>query len=148
VKKNPPILKIAIKKTWNNFKGTVPLIITVILLVSLLVVNIPDDLYEKVLGGKGIINSILGAIIGAITAGNPVNSYIIGGDLLKHGVDIITVVSFMLAWVTVGLVQLPAESIMLGKRFAITRNIVAFISAIIIAHLTYFTLNIYEKIAS
>ena len=46
-------------------------------------------------------------------------------------------------WVTVGLVQLPAEILMLGKRFAITRNILAFISAIIISILTVLMLRFF-----
>jgi len=49
--------------------------------------------------------------------------------------------AFILAWVTVGIVQLPAESMILGKRFAILRNILSFISAILIGLLTQLVLS-------
>ena len=63
-------------------------------------------------------------------------SYVLGGELFKQGVSLVAVTAFLVAWVTVGLVQLPAESMILGKRFAITRNITAFILSIIVAIIT------------
>jgi hypothetical protein len=46
------------------------------------------------------------------------------------------VTAFLVAWVTVGIIQLPAEIMMLGKRFAITRNILSFIFSILVAIMT------------
>ncbi len=51
------------------------------------------------------------------------------------------VTAFILAWVSVGIVQLPMESALFGKKFAITRNIVSFVTAMIIAALTALTLS-------
>jgi len=56
--------------------------------------------------------------------------------MLERGVSLIAVTAFIVAWVTVGVVQFPAEVAILGKRFAIARNAVAFISAIIVALIT------------
>ncbi len=39
-------------------------------------------------------------------------------------------------------VQLPAESLMLGKRFALVRNGISFVMAILIALLTVITLKV------
>ena len=88
------------------------------------------------------VDSLIGAGIGSILAGNPVTSYIIGGELLTQGVSLAAVTAFLVAWVTVGLVQLPAESILLGKRFAITRNITSFVFAIIAAYTTTAIINL------
>ncbi|GAG00736.1 unnamed protein product, partial [marine sediment metagenome] len=85
---------------------------------------------------------LIGAIFGSVSSGNPIISYIIGGELLDQGVSLIAVTAFILAWVTVGIIQLPAESLMLGKRFAITRNILSFITALIISILTVLTLSL------
>ena len=74
--------------------------------------------------------------MGSILAGNPITSYIIGGELLAQGISMTAVTAFLVAWVTVGMVQLPAESILLGKRFAVTRNIAAFVFSVIVAILT------------
>ena len=69
-------------------------------------------------------------------AGNPVTSYVLGGEFLTQGVGLVAVTAFIVAWVTVGLVQLPAEALLLGKKFAVTRNIVSFFFAIIVALIT------------
>ena len=79
--------------------------------------------------GNAVLDSFLGAVAGSIAAGNPINSYVIGGELLINGVSLMAIGAFIFAWVTVGLVQFPAESMMLGRRFAVTRNIVSFCMA-------------------
>lgn len=135
------ILKESLIKTLNGFKQVLPIILGVIMLVSLSIVTIPKSFYESIFTGNKIIDPLLGAIFGSIAAGNPITSYIIGGEFLKQGVSLIAVTAFILTWVSVGLIQLPAESLMLGKRFAITRNVVSFLTALVIAILTIFTLS-------
>jgi hypothetical protein len=44
--------------------------------------------------------------------------------------------------VTVGFVQLPAESMILGKRFALLRNLFSFVLAIIVAVITVAILGV------
>jgi|MudIll2142460700_1097286.scaffolds.fasta_scaffold2547241_1 hypothetical protein len=46
-------------------------------------------------------------------------SYIIGGELRQRGVSMLAITAFIVARVTVGIIQLLAEALMLGKRFAI-----------------------------
>lgn len=70
-------------------------------------------------------------------------SYIIGGELLKNGVSLVAVLAFIVSWVTVGTVQLPAESLMLGRKFALLRNGISLIMAIAIAVLTVLILGIF-----
>ena len=131
------ILKSA-KALWKVF----PLILGTILLVSLIATLIPKSFYLKIFTDNNLLDPLIGSLIGSISAGNPVVSYIIGGELLEQGVSLLAVVAFIVAWVTVGLIQLPAESLMLGKRFAIIRNISAFILAIIVAVITVIILSL------
>ena len=83
-----------------------------------------------------------GSTVGSISAGNPITSYIIGGELLKEGISLFAVTAFITAWVTVGIIQLPAEASILGKRFALARNILSFIFSIIVAIATVLTLQV------
>jgi len=129
-------------KTWKNFKKIIPVILGVFLLISFLKTAIPKEFYSKLFSGIPFFDSIIGAVLGSISAGHPLTSYIIGGELLDHGISLIAVTAFLLTWVTVGIVQLPAESSILGTKFAIARNIVSFISAIIIAGLVILILPI------
>jgi len=81
-------------------------------------------------------------MIGSISAGTPIVSYILGGEMLKQGISLIAVTAFLVTWVTVGFIQIPAESIILGKRFAIWRNLSAFVLSIIVAFATVLILNL------
>lgn len=128
-------LKQAIFKSGKALWRAFPLILGTILLASLASL-IPKSFYTLIFYENLFLDSIIGAIIGSISAGNPISSYILGGELLKQGVSLIAVTAFLVSWVTVGVIQLPAEGFMLGKKFAITRNILSFIFAIIVALIT------------
>ena len=134
-------LKKSFSQTIKSFRQILPIILGVVMLVSLSISLIPKSFYTKIFTGNNIIDPLLGSVIGSISAGNPIISYILGGELLEQGVSLIAVTAFILSWVTVGLIQLPAESLMLGKKFAVTRNVISFISSLIIAFLTVFTLS-------
>jgi len=88
------------------------------------------------------INVILGDVFGSISAGNPLTSYVIGGELLKQGISLYAVTAFLVAWVTVGIIQLPAESILLSKKFAVLRNVLSFIFAMVVAIITVYLVNL------
>ncbi len=117
---------------WKMF----PIILGTILLVSLISVLIPKNFYLKIFTGNSFFDSFLGSLIGSISAGTPMVSYILGGELLKQGVSFLAVTAFLVAWVTVGIIQLPAEMMILGKKFALLRNLSAFILAMIVAIIT------------
>lgn len=140
MKVNAP--KEAFLKTLKNFEQILPIILGVIMLVSLLISLIPKSFYTNIFTGNKIADPLLGAVIGSISSGNPIISYILGGELLGQGVSLIAVTAFILSWVTVGIIQLPAESLMLGRKFAVTRNTVSFISSLIVAFLTVLTLSL------
>ena len=135
-------LKQTAVKAAKSLYRMIPIIFGVILLISLINVIIPKTFYSSIFRGNILADSFIGSFIGSISAGNPATSYIIGGELLKQGISLIAVTAFLVAWVTVGLVQLPAESMLLGKRFAIIRNIIAFVFSIIVAIITVLILGV------
>jgi len=132
----------AIKKSAKAMYRNLPLIAGVILLVSLVNGLLPKTVFNVLFFKNTLLDSFIGSAIGSILAGNPITSYILGGELLKQGISLVAVTSFIVAWVTVGVVQLPAEAVLLGKRFAITRNITAFLFTIIVAIITVAILGI------
>ena len=129
-------------KTLRNFLRVIPILLGVFLLLSLITATIPSEFYGRIFTDIPVIDAFIGAMLGSISAGNPITSYIVGGELLKQDIGLVAVTAFLLSWVTFGIIQLPAESLMLGRRFAITRNIVSFVLAILIAVLTVFTLKL------
>ena len=69
-------------------------------------------------------------MVGSLLTGNPINSYVIGETLIELGVDLFGVAAMMLTWVSVWLIQMPVEISILGLRFALIRNVAAFLVAI------------------
>ena len=129
-------LKEALIKSAKSLYQTLPILTGVILLVSLANALIPKTFYSTMFRNNLFLDPFIGSAIGSILAGSPITSYIIGGELLKQGISLVAVTAFLVAWVTVGMVQLPAESVMLGKKFAVVRNITAFLFSIIVAIIT------------
>jgi hypothetical protein len=126
----------------NNLKMSVPILVGVLLLVALANAAVPKDAFSRVFTGIGVVDALIGAAVGGVAAGNPLTSYVIGGELLENGVSLFAVIAFVVSWVTIGVVQLPAESLMLTRRFALVRNVVSFVLAVIIAAATVLAVGI------
>lgn len=130
------------KKAGKQFLTLLPTLVGVVLLIGLFNAFVSKEMLAPVFSGAPALDTFMGSCFGSIFAGNPINSYVIGGELLKHGVSLFAVTAFIIAWVTVGLVQLPAEIAALGKRFALLRNSLCFVLSIPIAILTVAILDV------
>ncbi len=135
-------IKQSIKKTIQVFKTALPIMVGMLLLINLLNVFL-KDYYSTVFTGNVLLDPFIGSLLGSVSFGIPVTSYIVGGELLLEGVSLLAVTAFIMAWTTVGLAMLPLEASFLGKRFALTRNIVNFIFSLIIAVLVIYTLKVF-----
>ena len=128
-------------KSAKGIYTAIPILVGVILLISLANSFIPKETYKIIFTGS-FIDPIIGSFIGSILAGSPITSYIIGGELLAQGVSLIAIIAFIVAWVTVGIIQFPAEAMLLGKKFALVRNIVSFFISIAVAITTVLIMGI------
>jgi uncharacterized membrane protein YraQ (UPF0718 family) len=132
----------AFLNTTRSFKQSLPILMGVLMLLALADALIPKQAYRLIFSGNWFFDPLVGAAVGSISGGNPLTSYIIGGELRQEGVSMLAITAFIVSWVTVGIIQLPAEAVMLGKRFAIVRNTVSFWTSILIAIVTALTLGI------
>ena len=137
------------KSIWHSFVKTAqalinitPILLGTILLVGLSDVLVPRSFYIKLFGSNHLISLFVGDALGSVSAGSPIVSYVLGGEMLKQGIGLMAVTAFIVSWVTIGLIQLPAESMILGKRFAIVRNISAFVLSLAVAATTVLILKI------
>ena len=135
-------VKGSLNKALRTFINILPIILGMLLLTSWAMTLIQDKVSITLFTGHDALDAFLGAAIGSIAAGHPVASYVLGGELLATGVSLFAVTALIVSWVTVGIVQLPAEALLLGKRFAIYRNLVCFVSAVVVAFLVAFTLQL------
>jgi predicted Fe-Mo cluster-binding NifX family protein len=112
---------LALRRSTGQFTALLPVMAGVILLIGLFQTFLSREMIAAVFSGKVLEDAFLGACLGSLLAGNAINSYVIGGGLLHQGISLFGVTSFMVAWVCVGLLQLPAEIATLGKRFSLVR---------------------------
>lgn len=119
-----------------------PMILAVIGLVGLFQVFISKEMLASLFTGDPVKDTIIGTVGGGIAVGQPIISYILGGELLEQGISMYAVTAFILAWVTLGVVQLPVEAGVLGVRFTVYRNILAFLSTLVVSIATVWTLDL------
>ncbi|OPX17678.1 hypothetical protein BXT86_05265 [candidate division WOR-3 bacterium 4484_100] len=122
----------SIRKASYTLYRMSPMILGIVLLVGLISTLIPKSFYFYLFRKNPVQDAFIGAVIGSISAGNPITSYILGGEFLKQGIGISAVTAFLVAWVSVGIIQIPMEGMVLGWKFSLLRNILSFFSAIII----------------
>ena len=132
----------AIRSSAKQFINLLPVLVGVVLLIGLFNTFVSKDFLASIFSGNIALDTLWGACFGSILAGNPINSYVIGGELLKYDISLLAVTALIITWVTVGLVQLPAEIAALGRRFALLRNGLSFILSIPIAIITVSILNL------
>jgi len=140
--KNDKLIKQSVLKAAKGLWMAFPMILGTVLLISFISAMVPKSFYTSVFSKNIFFDSLVGSLVGSISAGNPITSYIFGGEMLSHGVGLIAVTAFLVAWVTVGIIQLPAESAILGKKFALLRNFTAFVLAIVVAIVTVLILGV------
>jgi len=131
-------------RAFKSLGSALPMLLGIVLLLGLLLTCVSTQFIESVFMGELLRDTVIGSAIGSIAAGNPITSYIIGGELMKAGVSLFAITAFIVTWVTVSIVQFPAESAILGKRFAVIRNSLSFILAILVSIATVTTLMVVQ----
>ena len=138
----PPFFRV-LKKSALSFLGMAPLLLGVIGLVGLFQTLVTPKMLATLFNGNPFLDTLVGTLTGGISAGNPVVSYVLGGELLNQGISLYAVSAFILSWVTLGLIQIPAEVEVFGKRFTLYRNILAFVFTLIISIVTSYTVQLF-----
>jgi len=129
-----------IKKTFfqtlNWFKEIIPMLLWIIIIIAMLK---QVWIFENM---KNYINDdflwvIVSDIFWSISVGNTINSYIIADSFWNISEYILVISAFLIAWVSVWIIQIPAESYFFWKKFAIIRNLISFVFAIVGAYLVW-----------
>jgi len=137
-------LREAFDKTNRMFVSALPILLGMLLLVGMVVSILPKRFSHALFSGQPFWDALEGALFGSIATGQPVTSYILGKGLLEAGIGLTAVTALILSWVTVGTVQLPAESLFLGKRFALWRNAISFVLAVAVSLLVTETMALLQ----
>lgn len=127
------------RKTWAGvlkaarmFLGILPMLVGVLAAVSLLLAAIPTSLLERALSG-GIASFLLALVVGSVTLIPGFIAYPLAGVLRDHGASVAVVAAFITTLMMVGIVTLPLEIRVFGRRVAVLRNALAFAGAVVVA---------------
>jgi uncharacterized membrane protein YraQ (UPF0718 family) len=134
-------IKEAFNKSLKGFLSMLPMLIAILLLLGIFDVYITKDILLSFFISNNFVDTITGTLLGGVLTGNPMISYILGGELTDAGVSLYAVTAFILSWVTIGLVQLPAEVEIFGFRFTFYRTLFTFITTVLVSLSTVLTVN-------
>jgi uncharacterized membrane protein YraQ (UPF0718 family) len=124
----------AATQTAVTFAKTFPIILGILALASFVTAAIPLQSIFEALPMESVLGPVFGALVGSVAAGHPLTSYVLAGELTAAGASLATITALIVSWVTVGIVNLPAEAAILGTRFALWRNAISFALAIMMAY--------------
>lgn len=124
----------SMKKSKGMMGNMLGEIIAIIFLIGLILTLIPPESIKKVLGSSNtFISTIVAAVVGGITLIPAFVAFPLVGSFVDVGASIVPAVAFLTTLTMVGIVTFPLERKEFGMKFALTRNILSFIFAIIIA---------------
>lgn len=105
-----------------------PVLFFVFVLMGLLEVFVPKEVFTSLLGsGHGILGIFLGEMLGVFALIEPAAVFPFAGFLHQSGATYGSVVAFVMSAILIGIVTLPLEIQQFGARFTIVRNAVALI---------------------
>ncbi|MBS3765942.1 permease [Candidatus Bipolaricaulota bacterium] len=124
----------ALKVAGKSFLKMLPMVLIIVVLVGLLLGFIPPGGIEKFFGAQ---SGILGALIiggaGAILHIPSLIAFPLAGSLRESGASVTSAAAFITTLTMIGTVYLPVEIKILGKKFALLRNGLSFLVAMVIS---------------
>ena len=112
-----------------------PSILSVILLIGIMYGLFSDKIALFFGQESGVIGFVTIALFGSVIHMPALLAFPLAGSFLSEGASISAVAAFITTLTMIGIVTLPLEIKTMGKKFAIYRNLISFVLALIIAAL-------------
>ena len=124
----------AMKKSKGMMGNMLGEIVAIIFIIGLVLTLIPPETIKQVLGSANTLTStVISALVGSITLIPAFVAFPLVGSLVTVGASIVPAVAFLTTLTMVGIVTFPLEKKEFGVKFALTRNLLSFGFAIVIA---------------
>jgi uncharacterized membrane protein YraQ (UPF0718 family) len=118
----------------NMMKNMIGQIIAILFLIGLALTFIPPDSIKNVLGESNLfLGTVVSALVGSITLIPAFVAFPLVGSFVDIGVGIVPAVAFLTTLTMVGIATFPLEKQEFGTKFALTRNLISFVFAVLIA---------------
>jgi uncharacterized membrane protein YraQ (UPF0718 family) len=116
------------------FLNTAGSIIGILMLIGLMLGLIPPEVIKDLLGNSSLfLSGFYGAVIGAVTIIPAFIAFPLAASLFESGANLVGIAAFITTLTMVGIATLPIEIEHFGKKFALVRNGLSFILALLIA---------------
>ena len=126
-------LRIAVKR----FVNILPAFLMMLILVSIILFLVPDEVIIRYLGADARYAAVLSAaVLGSITLMPGFIAFPLAGVLLEKGVLYMVLSAFTTTMMMVGVLTYPIEKAYFGARVTIIRNAVGFLIALVVAMMT------------
>lgn len=123
---------LSLKKSFDLFKNLLPDLLAIMLFVSLSLSILSPDKISIIIGEQsGVIGIIVSIIIGSLALIPSFIVFPLGATLLENNAGLPQVAALVSSLMAIGIVSFPVESKIFGMRFAILRNLGAFIFTIL-----------------
>ena len=123
----------ALKIAAKRFVKILPAFLTMIILVSIVLFLIPNEVISDYLGGSNkFIGVIFASFFGSITLMPGFIAFPLSGILLKEGVAYMVLAAFTTTLMMVGILTAPIEKAYFGVKVTVIRNAISFFIALII----------------
>ncbi|RDU22248.1 permease [Anaerosacchariphilus polymeriproducens] len=132
--KNKRKTKDALKRAFFMGRGMALSIFAVIFAIGIILAVLPPDKISEIIGKQNLfVATIAAAVFGTITLIPAFIAFPLIGTLAGAGVGIMPSVAFLTTLTMVGVATFPLEKKEFGTKFAVTRNVLSFLFAIVIA---------------
>jgi uncharacterized membrane protein YraQ (UPF0718 family) len=126
--------KMALKKAWKAFENLMPQFLSILVIIGLVFAIFTPDQIQKVLGeGAGVYGVLLSLVIGAAIFIPGFVAFPLAAALLQNGAGYAQVAAFISALMMVGVITIPLEVSIFGKKSTAIRNVAALIFSVIVA---------------
>jgi len=111
-----------------------PMLLVTLILVSVVLFFLPDEVIAKYLGTSDLLIGVAAAaLIGSVSLLPGFITFPLSGLLIEQGVSYTVIGAFTTSLMMVGIVTFPIERKYFGTKMTVVRNIAAFITALAVS---------------
>jgi len=127
----------ALKVAGKRFIVILPAFLIMLILVSIVLFLVPDEVISDYLGGDNkLIGFLFASFLGSITLMPGFIAFPLAGILLSKGVAYMVLSAFTTTLMMVGILTYPIEKQYFGAKVTIMRNAISLLIALIVAVVT------------
>lgn len=124
----------ALKKAWKAFENILPQFLAILVIIGLSLAFIEPEVISSLLGlESGWWGVLIAGVLGSVTLIPGFVAFPLAAALLQSGAGIPQIAAFVSTLMMVGVVTLPAEFKVMGKKAALLRNGLALIFSFVVA---------------